>query len=332
MSSISRRGFLGALGGAVLLTRRIDAQQIEGSRRMCWISAGTNSPTVRAEAYNIAFLQRLGDLGFVEGRNLTVEIAAAGVQPERMPEIAMELARRGCDVFIAPGSELVLIAAEKAARDTPIVMMANDYDPVATGHIASLAQPGGRITGVTQLQTELPAKRLELLKEFLPRARRVAVLADVASSGQLVTARTAAKRLGLALKVTEFTRAPYDYERAFADSVRAKSDAELVLTSGFFVSSRREIPALAVKHRLPSIFCNYLWAEAGGLLSYGPNFVELYRRAADKTSQILKGVKPADIPVEEPTALEMVINLKTLKALGLTIPQSIRLRADRVIE
>ena len=332
MRSISRRGFLGALGGALVLPCRVDAQPAEGGRRMCWLSAGANPRAVRAETYNSAFLQRLADLGFVEGRNLTVEIATAADQPERMPEVATELARRGCDVFIAPGNELALIAAEKATRDTPIVIMANDYDPVATGHIASLAQPGGRITGVTQLQTELPAKRLELLKEFLPRARRVAVFADVASSGQLVMARSAAKRLGLALQVTEFKRAPYDYERAFADSVHAKSDAVLVLTSGFFVSSRREIPALAVKYRLPSIFGNHLWTEAGGLLSYGPSFPELYRRAADKTSLILKGVKPADIPVEEPTALEMVINLKTLKALGLTIPQSIRLRADRVIE
>jgi putative ABC transport system substrate-binding protein len=211
-------------------------------------------------------------------------------------------------------------------------MVANDYDPVATGHIASLARPGGRITGVSQLQSELPAKRLELLKEVLPKARRVAVFSDAGTAGQLKVVQAGATQLGIALEVIEFTRAPYDYDGAYAASVRAKAQALLVLGSGNFVPARRQIPELALKHRLPSVFGNALWAEAGGLLSYGPNFSEFYRRAAEQVGVILKGANPADMPVEQPNALELGINLKTAKALRLTIPRSVLVRADVVIQ
>src|SRR5262249_33208034 len=190
-----------------------------------------------------------------------------------------------CDVLLAPGTEAGLVAIEQASRDTPIVIIANDYDPVATGHIASLAHPGGRVTGVSPLQSELPAKRLELLKELVPKAKRIAVLADSATAGQLRVTEATAKRLGVRLKTHEFKRAPYDYEGAFDDFVRAKADALLALTSGLFVSARHLIPELALKHRLPSMFNNYLWAEAGGLLSYGVSFPDLYRRAADMVAR-----------------------------------------------
>jgi len=211
-------------------------------------------------------------------------------------------------------------------------MVAVDYDPVTTGHIASLARPGGRITGVSQQQLELPAKRLELLKELLPTAKRIAVFADTGTAGQLRAVQAGAKRLDVALQVLEFTRTPYDYNRAFAESVRAKAEALLVLTSAYFVPARRQIPELALKHRLPSMFGNAVWADAGGLLSYAPNFSEFYRRAAEQVSLILKGAKPAGMPVEQPTTFELVINLKTAKALGLTIPPLLLLQANRVIE
>ena len=304
------------------------AQQAERTYRVGWLS--TASP--RTEPYNIAFVQRLRELGFTEGRNLVIEYRAAEGRIDRLPELAADLARQNCDVFLAPGAEANLAALKQASRDTPIVVVANDYDPVATGHIASLARPGGRITGVSQLQSELPAKRLELLKELLPKARRIAVFSDTATAGQLEAAQASAKRLGVALQVLEFTRPPYDYEGAFAESVRAKAEALLVLASGFFVPARRRIPELALKHRLPSMFGNYLWADAGGLLSYGPNFSDFYRRAAEQVSMILKGAKPAEMPVEQPTTFELVINLKTAKALRITIPPSVRVRADRVIE
>jgi putative ABC transport system substrate-binding protein len=323
-----RREFLMALGGVLAWPRFALAQQAERTYRVGWLA----STGRRAEPYNIAFEQRLSELGFAEGRNLVIEYRATEGRIERLPELAADLARQNCDVLLVPGSEANLVAIKQASRDTPIVMVANDYDPVATGHIASLARPGGRITGVSQLQTELPAKRLELLKELLPKARRIAVFSDTATGGQLKAVQAGAKGLGVALQVLEFKRAPYDYESAFAESVRAKAEALLVLASGSFVPARRQIPELALKHRLPSMFGNSLWAEAGGLLSYGPNFSDFYRRAAEQVSMILKGAKPAEMPVEQPTTFELVINLKTAKALGITIPPLIRLRADRVIE
>lgn len=327
----SRREFLVALGSTLAWPRFAGAQPAERTYRIGWLSTGSISLS-RTEPYNVAFVQRLSELGFVEGRNLVIEYRAAEGRTERLAELAVDLVQTKFDVLLAPGPEVSLIALERASRDTPIVVVANDYDPVATGHIASLARPGGRITGVSQLQSELPAKRLELLKELLPKARRIAVFSDTATAGQLEAARTSAKRLGVVLQVIEFKRAPYDYEHAFAEAVRARAEALLALVSGLFVPARRRITELALKHRLPSMFGNYLWAEAGGLLTYGPNFSEFYRRAAEQVSRILKGSNPAEMPVEQPTTFELVINLKTAKALGITIPQSIRVRADRLIE
>jgi putative ABC transport system substrate-binding protein len=316
-----------ALGGVLAWPRFALAQQAGRIYRVGWLdSSGT-----RTEPYQIAFVQRLRDLGFAERRNLVIEFRTTEGRSERLSELAADLARQKCDVLVAPGTEAGLVAMKQASRDTPIVMMANDYDPVATAHIASLARPGGRITGVSQLQSELPAKRLELLKEVLPKARRVAVFSDTSSAGQLEAVRAGAMRLGVTLQVLEFTRAPYDYDGAYAASVRAKAEALLVLASGNFVPARRRIPELALKHRLPSIFGNALWAEAGGLMSYGPNFSDFFRRAAEQVSMILKGANPADMPVEQPTALELMINLKTAKAMGVTIPQSVLVRADKVI-
>jgi len=324
----NRRKFLIALGGVLALPRFGLAQEADRTYRVGWLA----STGRRAEPYNIAFEQRLRELGFAEGRNLVVEFRATEGRIETLPELAADLARQNCDVLLAPGTEATLAAIKQASRDTPIVMVAVDYDPVATGHIASLARPGGRITGVSQQQLELPAKRLELLKELLPTAKRIAVFSDTGTAGQLRAVQAGAKRLDVALQVLEFTRTPYDYNRAFAESVRAKAEALLVLTSAHFVPARRQIPELALKHRLPSMFGNAVWADAGGLLSYAPNFSEFYRRAAEQVSLILKGAKPAGMPVEQPTTFELVINLKTAKALGLTIPPLLLLQANRVIE
>jgi putative ABC transport system substrate-binding protein len=323
-----RRRFLTALAGALAAPGLALAQQAERTHRLGWLSTAAS----RAEAYNVAFAQRLRELGFVEGRNLIIEYRSADGRNERLRELAADLARRNCDVLLAPGTEAILVALEQASRNTPIVIVANDYDPVATGHIASFARPGGRITGMSQLQSELPAKRLELLRELLPRAKRIAVLADTSTVGQLKAAQAAAKPLGLTLHVLEFKRAPYDYEQAFAEAARARAEALLALASAHFVPARRHIPDLALKHHLPSIFGHSLWAEAGGLLSYGPNFSDFYRRAAEQVSMILKGAKPAEMPVEQASKLELVINAKTARVLGIAIPDSIRLRADRIID
>ena len=323
----SRRRFLVALGATLVWPGFAFGQQAERTYRVGWLSSAS-----RTEPSSIAFTQRLRELGFVEGRNLVIEFRAAQGRSERLLELAADLARQNCDVFLAPETEAHLVAIKQASRDTPIVMVALDYDPVATGHIASLVHPGGRITGMTHIQSELPAKRVELLKELLPSARRIAVLADSSNTGQLAAAEAGAKRLGVELHVLEFKRVPYDYETAFAEAIRAKAQALLALGSVNFVPARRQITDLALKHRLPSMFHYSLWVEFGGLLSYGPSFVNTFRRAAEQVGMVLNGRKPAEMPVEQPTSFELVINLKTAKVLGLTIPQSLLLRADKLIQ
>ena len=325
---VTRRRVVLALGAGALTPLASFAQQAGRIYRIGWLS----SSALRTESYNIAFEQRLRELGFAEGRNLVIEFRNAGGRLEKLPELAADLARQNCDVLLAPGNEAILTAIVQATRDTPIVVVANDYDPVTTGHVASLARPGGRITGVSQLQSELPAKRLELLKELLPKAKKIVVFSDTTTAGQLKAVQAGAKQLGVTLQVHEFKLSPYDYESAYTNAVRAKADALLALSSALFVPARRQIPELALKHRLPSFFGNNLWAEAGGLLSYGPNFAEIYRRAAEQVGRILQGMKPADIPVEQPTTFELVINMKTAKALGIKIPNSILVRATKVIE
>jgi putative ABC transport system substrate-binding protein len=316
-----------AVGGALALPQCVMAQQPGRSYRVCWLS----SSAPRTESYNVALTQRLGDLGFAEGHNLVIDFRSAEEGIERLPALAADLARQKCDVYLAPGTEANLVAIEQATRDTPIVVVANDYDPVTTGHIASLARPGGRVTGISQLQSELPAKRLEILREMLPEARRIGVLSDAYTAGQLAVTQAAAHRLAVALDVYEFKRAPYDYERAFTEFTHPKVDAILALASGAFVSGRRKIPELALRYRLPSMFNNKLWVESGGMFSYGVDFSVAYRRAAEQVVMILKGTKPAEIPVEQATAVEFVINLKTARALGLAIPPSLLLRADDLI-
>ena len=323
-----RRRFLVAAGGALALPRATLAQQPGRTYRLCW--PGSTTPS--GEAYNVAFVQRLGELGFVEGRNLVIEFRSTARLAEGLPAISAELARLNCDLFFAPGSELNLLAAKQATRETPIVIVSIDYDPVATGHVTQMARPGGRITGVSMLQTELPAKRLSVLKELLPKIRRVGVLADLSTTGQLQVTQAAAAQLGIELQVHEFTRAPYDYPAAFATFARGKAEALLALTSGQFVAARRQITDLALQHQLPSVFNNVVWAEFGGLLSYGPNFPVSFRRAAEQVAKVLNGASPGELPMEQPNGVEMAVNLKTAKALGVAIPQAIRLRADRLIE
>ena len=323
-----RRTLIATLGGLLAFPDTVPSQQAGRTYRLGFLS----SVSPRTEAYNIAFVQRLRDLGFVEGRNLIIEFRNAEGRLERLRALAIELVKQKCDLLVAPGTELNLIEITQASRDTPIVMVANDYDPVSARHIASLARPGGRITGISMLQEELPAKRLELLKELVPKARRFAVFADISTAGQLKVVQAGAKKLDVGLQVIELKAWPYDYDGAFAEAVRGKADVLLVLTSGLFVSARRLIPELALKHRLPSMCGNYLWPDAGALASYGPNFSDSYRRAAEMVAMILNGRKPADIPVEQPTKFELVINMKTARALGIAIPHTIQIRAERMIE
>jgi putative tryptophan/tyrosine transport system substrate-binding protein len=243
------------------------------------------------EPYSVAFVQRLRELGFVEGRSLTVERRHADNKLERLPALAKELAYLKCDVFFGAGPEANLAALSQSSPDMPIVFVAADFDPVATGEVASLARPGGRLTGVTALQSQLPAKRVELLKELLPAAGKVAVFTNEQTSEQLSLVQGTARRLGLPLHVIEFKRPPFDYEAAIADAVRVKAEALLVLGSALWAPARHKIPELAVKARLPTVFYHSQWAEAGGLMSYGFSFPWMWRRGAEMVAAILRGAK-----------------------------------------
>ena len=326
---ISRRKLLIAIGGSALAVPHWAGAQTAGrGYRLGWLS---NSDVFK-EPYSMAFVQRLGELDFVEGRNLTIERRHGDNRLERLPALAAELAKLKFDVFFGGGAEASLAALTQSNRNTPIVFVAVDFDPVATGDVASLARPGGRVTGVSALQSALPAKRLELLKELLPGVAKVVVFTNEQTPAQLSLVQGTARRLGLALHVVDFKRPPFDYEAGFADAVRAKADALFVLGSGLWVPFRRKIPELALKARLPTVFHQAQWADAGGLMSYGFNFSAMYRRGAEMVANVLRGAKAGEIPMEQPTTIELVFNLKTAKALGVTIPQSMLIRADRVID
>jgi putative ABC transport system substrate-binding protein len=285
------------------------------------------------EPYTLAFVQRLRELGFAEGSNLAISRSHAGGKIEKLPSVAAELARLNIDVFFGAGLEASLAALKQVGADKPIVFVAVDFDPIATGHVVNPARPGGRLTGLTAVQSVLPGKRLELVKELLPATRKVAVLGNDQTVGQLTVTEEAAKRLALELHVIHFKRPPFDYEGAIEEAVRAKSEVLFVLGSALFVPpSRRLIPELALKARLPSVFHHAQWAEAGGLMSYGFNFPQMWRSAADMVGKILRGTKAGDIPMEQPTTYELAINAATARKLGIRIPESIRVRVDRVID
>ena len=326
--SASRRSLLGLV--ALLATSRwAHAQGAGGLFRVGWLASTENS---LREPYSLAFVARLRELGFVEGGNLSIIRRHGDGRIERLPERAAELVKLGSDVLFGGGPQAALNALMQASRDTPIVFLAVDFDPVSSGHVASMARPGGLVTGVTAAQSQLPAKRLQLIKELLPNSRIIAVFANDQTTQQLEVAREAAARLGLTLHVVHFKQLPYDYEAAFADAVRARADALFALGSAFFVPARRKIPQLAVQARLPSVFHHSQWAEFGGLMSYGFNFASMYRTCAEMVTKILRGAKAADIPMEQPTNFELTINLKTARALGIKIPPHFQLRVDRFFE
>ena len=282
----------------------------------------------------VAFEEELGQAGYINGRNIAMDYIFRSVElspPALTEAIAAELAR-GAEVIIAYGPERTLAAAVAATHTVPIVMVAIDYDPLAKGYIASLARPGGNITGVFLQQIELSAKRLDLFKEAVPDMRRVAMLWDRISADQYEAARKAAAVLGISAVSLEFHDRPYDYGRALAEVGVGPGDGLLVMTSPIFAVDRERLPRLALNLRLPSMFTGRSYVEPGGLMSYGPNGDGMARLAAHYVDRILKGAKPADLPVEQPTRFELVVNLKTAKALSLTIPPSILARADEVIE
>ena len=278
-----------------------------------------------------AFKQGLRELGYVEGRNIVIEYRSTDGRDERLPGLAAELVRLKVDIIVA--SSQGAVAARQATTAIPIVMPIIT-DPVRLGLVASLAKPGGNATGLATQNDELPGKWLELVKETLPKVSRVAVLFHPTYDGgvQFKASEAAARSLGVRLQALMVER-PDDFVTAFAEVQKHRAEALVVSSSGLFYAHRTRLVEFAAKHRLPTIYHQSEFVvDSGGLMSYGPDFRDLFRRSASYVDKILKGAKPGDLPVQQPTKFELVINLRTAKALGLTIPQSLLLRADRLIE
>jgi ABC-type uncharacterized transport system substrate-binding protein len=329
---MERRTFLGVIAGG-LLAAPLAAEALPAPRNARIGYLATNLATT--PHLQDAFRQGLRDLGYVEGRNLVIEYRSAEGKSDRLAVLAAELVALNIDVIVAPGTPQAL-AAKQATRTLPIVF-ATAADPVGSGLVTSLARPGGNVTGLSILAPALVGKRLELLTQALPGVSRVAVLWQPGGHDErtdndiLKEAGVAARVLGVRLQFVE-ARGPADFDRAFPDMTRARAGALTVLTGIMFLNERRRLVDLTAKNRLPAVYGGRDFVDAGGLLSYGPNLDDLYRRAATYVDNILKGAKPGDLPVEQPTKFELVINLKTAKALGLTIPPSLLQRADQVIE
>ena len=279
------------------------------------------------------FRPALHELGYIEGQNLVIEYRGAEGRPERLPDLAAELVRLQMDVIVAIGGAATR-AVQHATRTIPIVI-AGSSDPVGEGLVASLARPGGNTTGLSNLSAELPGKRLEILKEMVPQSARVAVLANPADPNHASAMHTltgAAQALGLHLHVVEL-RSPDELDAAFAAMTRAGADALFVQGEPLLLDGLRgRIVDLAATSRLPAMYSWRMYVEAGGLMAYGPSLPDMHRRAAAYVDKILKGAKPADLPVEQPTKFEFVINLKTAQALGLAIPPTVLFQADEVIQ
>ncbi|HEY1232274.1 MAG TPA: ABC transporter substrate-binding protein [Candidatus Binatia bacterium] len=288
------------------------------------------SPAVNADRID-AFRRGMRELGYSEGKNILIEYRYAEGDRERLRELATELVRLRVDLIVS-GGPAVTRPAKEATRTIPIVM-AQDTDPVGNGFVASLARPGGNITGLSALAPEISGKRLELLKEIVPKLGRVVIFGTASFPGSremLKETELAAAALGLQIQPAE-VRSPSEVEAAFRKSSRARPDAGLVLAGAVIFSERKKIADLSLRSRLPMIFPQSEYVEDGGLMSYAPSYPDLFRRAATYVDKILKGAKPADLPVEQPTKFEMIINLKTAKQIGLAIPPIVLARADRVI-
>jgi ABC-type uncharacterized transport system substrate-binding protein len=326
------RPLIALLAAVALLapTLLVDAQPAGKVVRIGYLASSSRAS---GQHFLDAFRESLGELGWIDGQNVVLDARFAEGRHERLAELAAELVRLKPDVLVA-GPAPPANAARQATGTIPIVMTAVG-DPVELGLVASLAKPGGNVTGVAfSVGLEIFGKGLELLREFNPKLRRVAVLSNPANPNQAASIRdvmAAARALGVQVRVLE-ARAPQALDGAFAAMAKDGAEALLVLTDPLFLIHRHRIAELATRHRLPSMFAVREAAEAGGMMSYGPNLTAAFRRAAVFVDKILKGARPADLPVEQPTKFELVINLKTAKAIGVTVPPALVFRADQVIE
>ncbi len=331
--SIENLKWLGLATIAFVLVVAGAVAQAQQPKKVPRIGYLTNTPLSASPELHGAFREGLRDLGYVEGRNIVIEWRSGELSRDRQRVLAAELVRLKVDVIVAAGSGDIS-AAKEATATIPIVMI-NSGDPVTSGFVASLARPGGNITGLATLRPELSGKRLELLKEVVPKLSRVAVFHSSSGQDYALTQKEieiAAGAFGVKLQNLDILN-PKDIETAFRAAVKGRADAILFRVRGPILSPRRtEVAELAVKSRLPVIHEGAEAVEAGGLMSYGLNFTALYQRAGVYVDKILKGAKPADLPVEQPTKFELVINLKTAKQIGLTIPPNVLARADKVIK
>jgi ABC-type uncharacterized transport system substrate-binding protein len=327
-----RRKFITLLGGAVTWPLAARAEQAAKVARIGYLSTNLASSPHHHEA----FRQGLRDLGYVEGRNVVIEYRDAEGKIERHPALVAELVALKVDVIVVAGSTLTARTAKQATSTLPIVFIAVG-DPVGSGLVTSLARPGGNVTGLSAISPELVGKCLELLKQAVPGVDRVAVLWVPGALGEhtdkdmLKGAEVARRALGVQLQFVD-ARGLENFDRAFSDMTSARAGGLTVLPSARLLREHRRLVDLAAKNRLPAVYTSREFVDAGGLMAYGANLADLYRRAATYVDKVLKGAKPADLPVEQPTKFELVINLKTAKALGVTVPPTLLAIADEVIE
>jgi len=326
---IERRQFIFALGGAAVAWPLAARAQQAGKLPTIGF-LGANTPASQSQ-WTAAFVQRLRDLGWIEGRTVAIEYRWAEGRSERLAEIAAEFVRLKVDIVVTWGT-IPALAIKEATSVIPIVFAAAG-DPAGTGLVASLARPGGNVTGLSNQQGDLGGKRLELLREVVPDLRRLAIMLNVdapASVLDMKEVHTKAGSLGLEVVTSEIRRAE-DIAPAF-EALKGRADALYVCTDPLVFTNLVRINTLALAARVPTMHGRREYVEAGGLMSYGPNFPDQFRRAADHVDKILRGAKPGDIPVEQPTKFDLVINLVTAKALGLDVPPTLLARADEVIE
>jgi putative ABC transport system substrate-binding protein len=329
---VDRRTFIGSLtGGLLAAPLAAEAQQAASLPRIGFLGTSSPSDPRAVRLVLVACRQGLRELGYVEGQNIAIEFRWAEGKYDRLPGLAAELVRLKVNVLVA-GTQAAIQAAKHATETIPIVMVASD--PVAAGFVGSLARPGGNITGVSMMSAEVIGKQFEMLKEVVPKVSRVALLGNPTNPGNsqwVRHAQDAGRALGVRLQLLE-ARDPSEIDNAFTEMTREQAGAVVILNDTMLSDNRIRIADHAVRLRLPTVFGLSEYAEVGGLLVYEANRADRWRRAATYVDKILKGAKPGELPIEQPTKFELAINLKTAKALGLAIPPSLLLRADQVIE
>ena len=325
---MKRREFITLIGGAAAAWP-LAARAQQPAKKI--LRVGTVSALQQSSPQWAAFMRRMAELGYEEGKNFVFDFGPAANEEEYETGYR-PLAAREPDIILATGPEIALKSALAATRTLPIVMIAIDYDPFARGYVTNLARPSGNVTGVFFQQIELAAKRIQLVRDAFPDISAATMFWDRLSADQWQAAQSAAATLGLRLSGIELREPPYDYERALREAPPDHRGMIIVATSPFFFRDRARIADLAFRHRIASMFVFREWVEAGGLLSYGPSLIAQFVRVAEFVDRIARGAKPADLPIEQPTKFELVVNLKTARAIGIGLSTAILLRADEVIE